>query len=225
MRIYETTPGCTCSRGFRVSADSKKPEHVTMSHSPSASLESTLASVPMPHDPGHRPRLAKARAFKIREDHIERIEVHVASICMREGESGWRVLIAQRSPDRELFPGKWECGGGMVRSGENFETAIRRQVFEEFGLHARPLEVLELYEIHTADPLQPIIPGVRFLCQATHETVRLNRREFSRYEWVSFPVPNRDFIGSLAAVLQSLAARLHRDSQDGQRVKRIGFQT
>ena len=47
----------------------------------------------------------------------------------------------------------------MVHNGENFEAAVKRQMFEEFGLHVTPWVLLEAYEIHIRPP-QRIIPGV-----------------------------------------------------------------
>ncbi len=45
----------------------------------------------------------------------EKFELHVAAICFREHESKLEVLCAKRTPERTLYPGKWECGGGAVK--------------------------------------------------------------------------------------------------------------
>jgi 8-oxo-dGTP pyrophosphatase MutT (NUDIX family) len=105
--------------------------------------------------------------FPIREEGQEKLEVHVASVCVRVVGGRPQVLVARRTASRSLFPGKWECGGGMVRRGEGFDAAIQRQIFEEFGLEIDRVRVLELYEIPLPkNRRQPIIPGVRFLCVA-----------------------------------------------------------
>lgn len=151
------------------------------------------------------PRKAEApehTVFRMREDGKDRIEVHVAGVCMRIVNGEWKILAAQRTAQRSLFPGKWECGGGMVRRGESFESALKRQMFEEFGLDVQPYLLLQAYEIHV--PGQRIIPGVRFVCLAHEGSVHLNTREFSRYRWLSVPVPKSlDWIGGIKEVLDT----------------------
>jgi ADP-ribose pyrophosphatase YjhB (NUDIX family) len=85
--------------------------------------------------------------FAIREEGQERLEVHVASVCVRVVHGRPQVLVARRTRERSLFPGKWECGGGMVRRGEGYDAAIQRQIFEEFGLEVDRVRVLDVYEI------------------------------------------------------------------------------
>ena len=51
-----------------------------------------------------------------------------------------RVLIARRSPEKSMG-GKWEFPGGKVEPGESHETALRREIEEEFGVD---IEVGEL---------------------------------------------------------------------------------
>lgn len=100
----------------------------------------------------------------MREKKIHRIEVHVAGICFL----GDRVLIAKRNSHRNLYPNLWECGGGQVRQGENFEEALIRGQREELGVEIQPMKMLKnlgTYEISTADPEQPKIPGVKMVCE------------------------------------------------------------
>lgn len=137
--------------------------------------------------------------FPIREDRVDRIEVHVAGICLREAGKGWKILAAKRKSSWSLFPNKWECGGGMVRRGESFQAAVKRQMFEEFGLTVEPWFIVEAYEISTPRG-QRVIPGVRFvcLCQSPETEVRLNTREFSDFRWLKLPLKEHvDWIGGL----------------------------
>ena len=46
--------------------------------------------------------------------------------------SGRRVLIARRSPSKSLA-GLWEFPGGKVEGNENDETALKREIKEEFN--------------------------------------------------------------------------------------------
>lgn len=139
----------------------------------------------------------------IREDKKQRIEVHVGTICFRpnENNSGPEILIAKRTETRELYPKKWECGGGQVFPGENFEEAVRRQVFEEFNLSVEVVGLIGTYEILTGDPDQSKIPGVKFLClvNGKGEKVILNQREHSQYLWIRPDQIDRfDFISGIA---------------------------
>jgi ADP-ribose pyrophosphatase YjhB (NUDIX family) len=97
--------------------------------------------------------------FPIREDGPDKLEVHVASVCVKMVKNRAQVLVARRTGNRSFFPGKWECGGGMVRRGESFDTAIQRQIFEEFELEIERVRVLEVYEIpFPKNRRQSIIP-------------------------------------------------------------------
>ncbi len=92
-----------------------------------------------------------------------RIEVHVGTICFWKG----KCLILKRSPSRSLYPGLWECGGGKVRPGEDFDSAVKRQVKEEMGLKCEIIKPFGTYNIPIPDRRQKIIPGVVFAVNLT----------------------------------------------------------
>lgn len=122
----------------------------------------------------------------IREDRPHRLEVHVAGCCFRKAGGRLELLVGHRTRTRELFPGKWECGGGHVCSGENFSEAITRQFMEEFGIQIRVLHSFTVYEI--LRPKQAKIPGVKFVCLPVDNgkvEVLPNPREFSEAQWVT----------------------------------------
>src|SRR5262245_11926869 len=151
------------------------------------------------------------KRFPMREDRIYKIEVHVAGICVREEARGrWKLLAARRSSERSLFPGKWECGGGMVHPGESFEGAIQRQIFEEFGLEIKPWFLAETYTIHVPIPRsQRIIPGVRWTCLSPSGQVRLNLREFSECRWLNLPLADSlDWIGGIGEAIERVTPRI-----------------
>ena len=100
----------------------------------------------------------------MREVKKHKIEVHVAGICLRETDYDIEVLIAKRSENKELYPGKWECGGGQVKSGENFEEAIKRKMREELGVLVNRVVVFGTYEIKAPNLEQKKIPGIKFVC-------------------------------------------------------------
>ena len=51
-------------------------------------------------------------------------------------EKGGFVLAAQRSEDMSL-PLKWEFPGGKSDTGESQVECLRREIFEEMGIHIR----------------------------------------------------------------------------------------
>lgn len=124
-----------------------------------------------------------------REEKRYLIEVHVAGICFRETETDIEVLIAKRKEDRKLFPGKWECGGGQVYAGENYEEAIKRQLEDELGVLIKKAIVFGTYEIITPDLEQKKIPGIKFVCffdeYVNKQGPQINPKEFTEWKWQS----------------------------------------
>lgn len=137
-----------------------------------------------------------------REDKRFEIETHVAGVCIEQTKLGLRILIAKRLSTRKLYPDKWECGGGQVKPGEDFEEAIKRQMREEFGIDVKPLALIETYQIPTPELPQRIIPGLRFLCSRVNneksKDIKISKREFSEYRWISEDeISSIDFISGL----------------------------
>ena len=53
-----------------------------------------------------------------------------------------RLLIHQRSPDKEVYPSHWDvCAGGVCTAGESWDDSARRELAEELGIDV-PLEHL-----------------------------------------------------------------------------------
>ncbi|GAB3151656.1 hypothetical protein GCM10027290_41330 [Micromonospora sonneratiae] len=44
-----------------------------------------------------------------------------------------RLFFQRRSPQRRLFPNVWDIVGGHLEPGEDFETALHREITEETG--------------------------------------------------------------------------------------------
>ena len=61
----------------------------------------------------------------------------VAAVVLREG----RLLLTQR-PAGGPHGLLWEFPGGKVEAGESVAAALRREILEELGVGARPLEIL-----------------------------------------------------------------------------------
>lgn len=66
--------------------------------------------------------------------------VGVGAVIVDKG----RVLLVQRG--REPSKGKWSLPGGMLELGESLSEGIAREVEEETGLIAEPVELIELID-------------------------------------------------------------------------------
>lgn len=45
------------------------------------------------------------------------------------------LFVHQRSPDKDVFPGYWDCAvGGVVGAGESYDDCARRELAEEVGI-------------------------------------------------------------------------------------------
>lgn len=134
-----------------------------------------------------------------REDKQHKIEVHVAGVCFRETKTDIEVLIVRRKENRKLFPGKWECGGGQVYAGENFEEAVKRQMTEELGVIVDRVLVFGTYEILTPDLPQKKIPGIKFVCFGNQyvngQGPQIDEKEHDEWKWQSInDLTDIDFI-------------------------------
>lgn len=137
----------------------------------------------------------------MRENKIHRIEVHVGCICL----DGDNVLILKRTPERRIYPGFWECGGGQVWSGESFEDAAARELSDEAGVMAKPVAAAGTYEILVPDDEQKKIPGVYFACRFLgyqRGTEPSLSEEHSEWKWV--PVSRLEGIGLIPGLKKQI---------------------
>jgi isopentenyldiphosphate isomerase len=137
-----------------------------------------------------------------REEKRHLIEVHVAGMCFRETENNIEILIAKRNNDRALYPGKWECGGGQVYAGENFEEAVSRQMKDELGVLVKRAVVFGTYEIKTPELSQKKIPGIKLVCffdeYVNKNGPQINSKELSEWKWQSIDdLSGIDFISGI----------------------------
>ncbi|MFM7872409.1 MAG: NUDIX domain-containing protein [Actinomycetota bacterium] len=79
-----------------------------------------------------------------------------------------RLLIHRRSPHKDVWPGWCDVAvGGVVALGEDFESAARREVFEEIGLVDVGLEILDGGRLQTYDDDQVSVVGRCFLVHSS----------------------------------------------------------
>ena len=55
--------------------------------------------------------------------------------------SGGNILLTLRSPEKDMYPNKWECTGGSALAGETSVEAAKRELFEETGITASAEEL------------------------------------------------------------------------------------
>jgi 8-oxo-dGTP pyrophosphatase MutT (NUDIX family) len=65
-------------------------------------------------------------------------DVSVVFVCHdRDG----RILLARRGPGARDEPGSWDCGAGALEFGETFESAVTREVGEEYATEPVRIEL------------------------------------------------------------------------------------
>ncbi len=123
---------------------------------------------------------------------MARGEVHRLGVWHRSAhalvfDGGGRMLLQQRSPDKDLYAGCWDYAcGEHLHSGESYVRGMRRGLFEELGLtRVTPVPIGEVH----ADSL-PWLGGVDAEFQQAfilrHEgEVRVDRVEVTAVRWVN----------------------------------------
>ncbi|RXE56888.1 hypothetical protein ABH15_01685 [Methanoculleus taiwanensis] len=110
---------------------------------------------------------------------LEKLWYLAVSAVIRNREG--KVLLLKRSPDDEINPGKWDLPGGKPDPGETFDRALRREVYEETGMHVVLTEVAGAGELDLPDKR---IAYLILACDVDTEEVRLSP-EHDEYAWLA----------------------------------------
>jgi 8-oxo-dGTP diphosphatase len=87
----------------------------------------------------------------------------------------------RRSSDSKTNPGRWEPPGGKIERGELLDEALKREVFEEAGLHIVVHRLLGALEFE--------LPAIKVAClimegRLESENIRLSG-EHDAYRWLT----------------------------------------
>ncbi|MCL4361820.1 (deoxy)nucleoside triphosphate pyrophosphohydrolase [Candidatus Dependentiae bacterium] len=99
-----------------------------------------------------------------------------AAIIERDG----KILIARRADQSKCHPGKWEFPGGKVEAGETLQECLKRELFEELGIHA---EVGEYFCTSTFYHKDVLFDMCVFKVPSFKGEIKLN--EHSAIAWVT----------------------------------------
>ncbi|MGW4425828.1 NUDIX domain-containing protein [Streptosporangium sp. NPDC004631] len=98
---------------------------------------------PIPNTSGQRPEATAGRARRTPA-------VSCVFVC-HDGHG--RILLARRGGGARDEPGTWDCGAGALEYGESFETAVAREVREEYSARALRIETIGVRNILREEPV------------------------------------------------------------------------
>ncbi len=124
--------------------------------------------------------------------HYENPAVTAFAFVERDG----RYLVLKRA--REPYQGRWELPGGFVEAGERPAESVKREIFEETGLHVQEPSVIGAYRSRYGDEGKWTV-DVAFHCRATPGEMRLSAESLEA-AWVSIEqIPPLAFEGERSA--------------------------
>jgi 8-oxo-dGTP diphosphatase len=122
----------------------------------------------------------------------------VAAVIVKDG----KMLVCQRTR-HQTMPLKWEFPGGKIEEGEQPRDALRRELEEELGIHAKVGD--EIARIQHTYPNGASVE-LRFFIVREYEG-ELENRIFRDLQW-SEPeaLPSYDFLEADTSLLKDLAS-------------------
>lgn len=101
------------------------------------------------------------------------IGVGVGAVIVNErGE----LFLSQRGPKARNERGAWEFPGGAVEFGERLADALKREIFEEFGIQIEVGELLDVFDHILPDEGQHWVSPT-FICRVVSGEPRVHEPE------------------------------------------------
>ncbi len=126
----------------------------------------------------------------------------VAGLLLQRVLQQDQILICQR-PALDAFPGKWEFPGGKIETGENLQSALRRELQEELGIVAEIGEEIWRTE-HQYPGHAPVL--VYFFAVSQYQGTAKNR-VFQQICWADRQqLPGYDFLEPDRPLVRKIAA-------------------
>ena len=127
------------------------------------------------------------------EDHVidqaTRREVRVRNLLHRSVyvlvfNSAGQLFVHQRTPTKDIFPGRWDVAvGGMLVAGEDYDMGARREISEEVGVNG-PLR--RLFRVRYEDAVNRVM-GMVYSCTCDGP-LALQASEITSGEWLDLDV-------------------------------------
>ncbi len=131
------------------------------------------------------------KAFRMYPDETMLQELHCVAVCI--AKSTGKILVVKRSDDRTRNPGKWEFGCAKAIKTSNLMSSMRNEYKKDFDVDidivsdtdrddVQPIP-FALYQINDSDGA--IHKGIICLAFVCNEHVKLDKKKFSCYRWLS----------------------------------------
>ena len=75
-----------------------------------------------------------------------------AYAVLLRGHGDERAVLLTRMSSRTRIEGRWTLPGGGIEHGEEPRDTVRREVYEETGLHVEPGAVIDVHSTHYVGP-------------------------------------------------------------------------
>ena len=148
--------------------------------------------------------------FLTRESLRQTPEVHVAGICFKQEKGDLYVLLGKRSPERRFYPNLFEGCGGQLALSELFIDGVKRHYKLEYGIEVAVFEEEHIF-YYIQEPNEPLIPGVKFMCEYVEGTPRSENHVPPTPKWYSHEdfrkISEKDFIPGLKNEIEDFFKR------------------
>jgi len=116
---------------------------------------------------------------------VRRRNLRHRSVYILVFNSAGQLFVHQRTASKDVFPEFWDVTvGGVLESGEDYDTGARREVHEELGIESTPLR--RLFPIQYEDDASRVI-GMVYSC-TWDLPMRLQTTEIAQGEWLDLDV-------------------------------------